>query len=85
MIDTSLAAYRQDLAIKGFSPKTQKTYFACDRKFVAASGKSPAALAKDDVTGVDLSRCPACGQGRLTETLLPPGNGGRAPPGEASA
>jgi predicted Zn-ribbon and HTH transcriptional regulator len=38
-----------------------------------------------DVSGVDAYRCPACGQGRLTETLLPPGNGGRAPPGEASA
>ena len=49
MIDTSLTAYRQDLAIKGYSPKTQKTYFACVRKFIAASGKQPAALAKDDV------------------------------------
>jgi predicted Zn-ribbon and HTH transcriptional regulator len=38
-----------------------------------------------DVTGVDPSRCPACGQGRMTETLLPAGTGGRAPPGEASA
>jgi integrase/recombinase XerD len=62
MIDTSLAAYRQDLAIKGYSPKTQKTYFACVRKFVAASGKSPAALAKDDVKAhlariIDSGKC----------------------------
>jgi predicted Zn-ribbon and HTH transcriptional regulator len=38
-----------------------------------------------DVTGIDPSRCPACGQGRMTETVLPAGTGGRAPPGEASA
>jgi hypothetical protein len=31
MTDT-LQSYRQDLAIKGFSPKTQATYFACVRK-----------------------------------------------------
>lgn len=49
MIDTSLAAYRQDLALKGYSPKTQKTYFACVRRFLAASENPPAALGEDDV------------------------------------
>jgi predicted Zn-ribbon and HTH transcriptional regulator len=38
-----------------------------------------------DVTGVDPYACPACGQGRMTETLVPAANGGRAPPGEGSA
>jgi len=48
MTDT-LQSYRQDLGLKGFSPKTQATYFACVRKFLVAAGKPTDALAKDDV------------------------------------
>lgn len=62
MIDTALAAYRQDLTLKGFSPKTQKTYLACVRKFLTFSGKPPEDLAKDDVKShlariIDSGKC----------------------------
>src|SRR4030042_2032641 len=61
MTDT-LQSYRQDLAIKGFSPKTQSTYFACVRKFITAAGKDAPSLAKEDVKShlfriIDSGKC----------------------------
>ena len=44
-----LQSYKQDLAIKGYSPKTQKTYFACVTKFLRSVGKPLPDLGKSDV------------------------------------
>lgn len=61
MTDT-LQSYRQDLAIKGYSPKTQATYLGCVRKFLAATGKPASSLAKDDIKShlfriIDSGKC----------------------------
>jgi len=44
-----LQSYRQDLALKGYSPKTQKTYYDCVAKFLASTGKPASELEKSDV------------------------------------
>jgi site-specific recombinase XerD len=44
-----LQSYKQDLAIKGYSPKTQKTYFACVAKFLKGTDKPLSDLGKSDV------------------------------------
>jgi integrase/recombinase XerD len=44
-----LQSYRQDLALKGYSPKTQKTYYDCVAKFLAVTNKPVDELGKADV------------------------------------
>jgi predicted Zn-ribbon and HTH transcriptional regulator len=59
---------------------------ACREFYALPSAPPPAARTwaevLSDVTGIDAYRCPACGQGLLTEALLAPG---RAPPAAVSA
>ena len=44
-----LQKYKQDLAIKGYSKKTQTTYFGCVKKFLGSAGKPSDTLDKSDI------------------------------------
>jgi site-specific recombinase XerD len=44
-----LQSYRQDLALKGYSPKTQKIYLDCVSKFLRTADKPASDLGKIDV------------------------------------
>ncbi len=48
-MDDVLHSYERDLAIKDYSPKTQKTYYALVSKFLRSAGKPANEIGKDDV------------------------------------
>jgi hypothetical protein len=51
----------EELELRGLSPATKKSYLSNCRGFVAHFMKSPEQLRSEDVTGIDLLGCPACG------------------------
>ena len=51
----------EELGLRGTAAATRKSYLVCCRVFVAHFMKSPEQLRAEDVTGIDLLGCPACG------------------------